>query len=70
MREVKDTYGISSQTTNGLHKDSMSSGLRAAQVHGQVMSDELVRRPIRLDALPDVKGGKKAKKKKGTSEPF
>ena len=72
MREVRDTFGIASQpATNGYHNDSVSNGLRAAQVHGQLMADEAVRKPTRLDALPSLGPvGKKGKKKRGGLDPF
>lgn len=75
MREVRDKVGIPPpnqprpRATNGFHDDKDSTSLRAAQVHGQLMSDEAIRRPMRLDALPSLGpvggGGKKNKKKRG-----
>ena len=72
MAEVKQSYNIQATsktlpTTNGFHgnmKDEpISRDLKAAQVHGQIMNDEgLVRKPMRLEALPGL--GKKSKKKK------
>ena len=72
MSEVKQSYNIQSAnkplpTTNGFHgnmkEEPISRGLKAAQVHGQIMNDEgIVRKPMRLEALPSV--GKKSKKKK------
>lgn len=75
ISEVKKSYNIQPQTTlpmnNGfLGRNSlvdmdepMSSGLKAAKVHGQILNDEgVVRKPARLQALGPV--GKKEKKKK------
>ncbi|KAL4224903.1 Kinesin-like protein kif17 [Mactra antiquata] len=74
MSEVKKSYNIQSQSTlpvnNGLGRNSltgmdepMSSGLKAAKVHGQILNDEgVLRKPTRLQALNPV--GKKEKKKK------
>ena len=69
---MKQSYNIQPAnktlpTTNGYNgnfKDEpISRGLKAAQVHGQIMNDEgMVRKPMRLEALPSV--GKKSKKKK------
>ncbi|KAK7480414.1 hypothetical protein BaRGS_00028333 [Batillaria attramentaria] len=73
MKEVRETFGITPQQpmTNGFHNDDVSKGLRAAQVHGQLMNDEPIRRPMRLDALPAVNaGGKKSKKKRGGLDPL
>ncbi|KAL8572768.1 hypothetical protein ACOMHN_030350 [Nucella lapillus] len=79
MKEVRDTYNIapqqpsstSSTPTNGFHSDGASSGLRAAQVHGQVMADEAMRKPSRLEALPSLgPAGKKGRKKKGGLDPL
>ncbi|GFS24814.1 kinesin-like protein [Elysia marginata] len=81
MQEVRSTIRgpslpISSPATNGYHPHAarlseeppMSQELRAAQVHGQIHSDELVRKPTRLDALPAVApSGKKSRKKKGNN---
>ena len=76
IKEVRESYAMpapaSKPMTNGFHDDGASSGLRAAQVHGQLMNDEAVRRPTRLDALPALGpvGGKKNKKKRGGLDPF
>jgi hypothetical protein len=50
----------------------MSNGLRAAAVHGQLISQEndpMVRKPTRLDALQPI-GGKRGKKKRNELEPL
>lgn len=72
MKEVRDSLAITSQpVTNGFHSSDVSSGLRAAQVHGQLMNDEPIRRPMRLESLPAVNpGGKKSKKKRGGLDPL
>lgn len=74
MTEVKKSYNIQPQTnapvTNGFARNSLtgmeepvSKGLKAAQVHGQVMQDDtVIRKPMRLEALNPI--GKKDKKKK------
>lgn len=75
ISEVKKSYNIQPQTTlpmsNGFMgrnslvdmDEPMSSGLKAAKVHGTVLNDEgVVRKPARLQALGPV--GKKEKKKK------
>lgn len=74
MTEVKKSYNLQSQTalpvTNGFGRNSlpgvdepMSNGLKAAQVHGQVLQDDgVMRKPMRLEALNPI--GKKDKKKK------
>ncbi|XP_070199882.1 osmotic avoidance abnormal protein 3-like isoform X2 [Littorina saxatilis] len=66
MKEVRDTYNVSPQlVSNGFHDDGASKGLRAAQVHGQLLADEAIRKPQRLDALPALGAvGKKGKKKR------
>ncbi|XP_021345803.1 kinesin-like protein KIF17 isoform X2 [Mizuhopecten yessoensis] len=71
MSEIKDTLkqkspnNFPSSNGFGSHEDSMSSGLRAAAVHGQLMQeDTMVRRPLRLEALPTLGGTGKSKKKK------
>lgn len=71
IKEVKDSLGFSNLNyINGL-QDNVSKELRAAQVHGQVMNDDVIRRPVRLGALPAVGVmGKKPKKKKGGLDPF
>ncbi|XP_052227615.1 kinesin-like protein KIF17 isoform X2 [Dreissena polymorpha] len=75
MTEVKKSYNIQPQAmlpvSNGLGRNSLTSmdepvsnGLKAAQVHGQIMNDEgMVRKPGRLQAL-DTRGKKEKKKKK------
>ncbi|XP_060578330.1 kinesin-like protein KIF17 isoform X2 [Ruditapes philippinarum] len=73
--EVKRNYNIQPQNalpiSNGFAArkslvdmdEPMSSGLKAAKVHGQILNDEgAVRKPARLQALGPV--GKKDKKKK------
>ncbi|XP_071104512.1 osmotic avoidance abnormal protein 3-like isoform X1 [Haliotis cracherodii] len=65
MREIRDSYASNGNSFSRA-EEPVSRELRAAQVHGQLHSDEGVfRRPSRLDALPTV-SGKKSKKKKGT----
>ena len=83
MQEVRSTIRgpsipVASPITNGFHPHArmnddppMSQELRAAQVHGQIHSDELVRKPTRLDALPAVApSGKKSRKKKGNYDQY
>lgn len=74
ISEVRKSVNMQPQTTapatNGFGRNSlpgmdepMSSGLKAAQVHGQVLQDDVVmRKPMRLEALNPI--GKKEKKKK------
>lgn len=74
INEVKDTYSLKSprgSMTNGhMNDDPMSSGLRAAAVHGQLLQeDTMVRKPTRLDALPSV-NTKKGRKKKNALDPL
>ena len=75
MSEVKQSIHKppSMPVTNGFGKhDSMSNGLRAAAVHGQLISQEndpMVRKPTRLDALQPI-GGKRGKKKRNELEPL
>ncbi|XP_033752605.1 kinesin-like protein KIF17 isoform X7 [Pecten maximus] len=71
MSEIKDTLkqrspnNFPSSNGFGSHDDGMSNGLRAAAVHGQLMQeDNMVRRPMRLEALPSVGSMGKTKKKK------
>ncbi|XP_060086319.1 osmotic avoidance abnormal protein 3-like [Ylistrum balloti] len=71
MAEIKDTLkqrspnNFPSSNGFGSHDDGMSSGLRAAAVHGQLMQeDTMVRRPMRLEALPTLGSTGKTKKKK------
>ncbi|KAK3601966.1 hypothetical protein CHS0354_020727 [Potamilus streckersoni] len=73
MSNIKKDLGINSinplpngYSKGGLGEEPISKGLRAAQVHGQVMNDDgMVRKPTRLDALPAVSPiGKKSRKKK------
>lgn len=60
--------------SNGFGKhDQMSSGLRAAAVHGQLISQEndpLVRKPTRLETLQPIGGGRKGKKKRNELQPL
>ncbi|XP_076450542.1 osmotic avoidance abnormal protein 3-like isoform X2 [Babylonia areolata] len=73
MKDMRETFNLASPSAhNGFHNnDPVSSDLRAAQVHGQVMADEGMRRPSRLDALPALAPlGKKGKKKRGGMEPL
>lgn len=62
---MRPTMPLSSPTINGYHvtDEPISKDLRAAQVHGQLYSDEMVRKPVRLDALPSM-AGKKSRKKR------
>ncbi|XP_005106603.1 kinesin-like protein KIF17 isoform X2 [Aplysia californica] len=78
MQEIRGTIRpmrqANSPVTNGYHgyedeDDMMSKDLRAAQVHGQIHNDEVVRKPTRLDALPAVTG-RKSRKKKGGLDPL
>lgn len=76
MSEVK--HSIQKQApmpvSNGFGKhDQMSSGLRAAAVHGQLISQEndpLVRKPTRLETLQPIGGGRKGKKKRNELQPL
>ena len=78
MSEVKETYKAKSSPrmmTNGHHlnrDEPMSSGLKAAAVHGQLLQeDNMLRRPTRLEALPSVTGAnKKGRKKKNALDPL
>ncbi|KAK3101727.1 hypothetical protein FSP39_005895 [Pinctada imbricata] len=77
VNEVKETYKAKASprmVTNGHYgnrDEPMSSGLKAAAVHGQLLQeDNMVRRPTRLDALPALGAGKKGKKKKGGLDPL
>lgn len=76
MMEIKQTYAkpVNQPVTNGYsNHDDVSNGLRAAQVHGALIeTDNLVRRPTRLEALPTVggQGGKKSKKKRNGLDPL
>jgi len=74
MVEVKKSYNIVPQAAPGMANgarhsragldEPVSNGLKAAQVHGQIMNDEgLMRKPMRLQAL-DPRDVKKEKKKK------
>ncbi|KAH9518828.1 Kinesin-like protein kif17 [Bulinus truncatus] len=70
MQDVRNSLrpSVPSHTlaSNGSYlDDDISSDLRAAQVHGQIHSDEFVRKPTRLDALPSVSSKKSRKKKNG-----
>ncbi|XP_041367083.1 kinesin-like protein KIF17 [Gigantopelta aegis] len=63
MRDVRESYGING--TIERPDDSVTRGLRAAQVHGQLTTDDsLVRRPARLESLSSS-GIKKSRKKRG-----
>lgn len=73
MAEIKSTIKKPSPlTTNSYTNDGgMSNGLRAAAVHGTlIQEDNMVRRPMRLESLPSVGGGKKGKKKKNGLDPL
>ncbi|KAL8579218.1 hypothetical protein ACOMHN_010802 [Nucella lapillus] len=71
LKEVRESFTTSNPALNGFHSDGVSNDLRAAQVHGQVMSDEVMRRPLRLDALPALGPvGKKGRKKRGSMDPW
>ena len=64
MREVRETFGINGTVDRPDH--TVSRELRAAQVHGQLTSDDaLVRRPVRLESLSST-SSKKSRKKRGT----
>ncbi|XP_055901173.1 osmotic avoidance abnormal protein 3-like [Biomphalaria glabrata] len=71
MQDIRNSLrqpgSLHSTTANGMNylEEDVSSDLRAAQVHGQIHSDELVRKPTRLDALPSVSNKKSRKKKNG-----
>ncbi|XP_052064068.1 osmotic avoidance abnormal protein 3-like isoform X4 [Mytilus californianus] len=75
MSEVKHSIQKTAPmpASNGFGKhDQMSSGLRAAAVHGQLISQEndpLVRKPTRLETLQPI-GGKKGKKKRNELQPL
>lgn len=75
MTEVKQSIQKTQPPpmSNGFGKvDPMSSGLRAAAVHGQLISqdnDSMVRKPTRLEALQPI-GGRKGKKKRNELEPL
>lgn len=76
MSEVKHSIQKAAPmpVSNGFGKhDQMSSGLRAAAVHGQLISQEndpLVRKPTRLETLQPIGGGRKGKKKRNELQPL
>ncbi|XP_063401221.1 osmotic avoidance abnormal protein 3-like isoform X8 [Mytilus trossulus] len=77
MSEVKQSIQKQAPmpVSNGFGKhDQMSSGLRAAAVHGQLISqetDQLVRKPTRLETLQPIgNGGRKGKKKRNELQPL
>ncbi|CAG2224101.1 KIF17 [Mytilus edulis] len=76
MSEVKHSIQKTAPmpVSNGFGKhDQMSSGLRAAAVHGQLISQEndpLVRKPTRLETLQPIGGGRKGKKKRNELQPL
>ncbi|CAG5132664.1 unnamed protein product, partial [Candidula unifasciata] len=61
---IRSSLSLGSPAVNGYHnyEDTISKDLRAAQVHGQLHNDEIMRKPVRLDALPSVTGKKSRKK--------
>ncbi|XP_059138921.1 kinesin-like protein KIF17 isoform X2 [Physella acuta] len=71
MQEVRGSLRPSVPGSNSnMHnfqfdEDPVSKDLRAAQVHGQLHIDEMIRKPTRLDALPSVSNKKPRKKRNG-----
>lgn len=71
MQEVRGSLRPSVPGSNSnIHNfqfddDPVSKDLRAAQVHGQLHIDEMIRKPTRLDALPSVSNKKSRKKRNG-----